>query len=51
MTFPSRYALGAACFLFLGWVGATIEADRAGTLSQDVLDVDVCVIGGGAAGT
>ena len=51
MNYSPRYALGAACFLLLGWVGVTIDADSAGLLSQNLFDVDVCVIGGGAAGT
>ncbi|CAF9927384.1 MAG: hypothetical protein HETSPECPRED_006572 [Heterodermia speciosa] len=51
MRYSPRYALGAICFLPLGCVGVNIDAASAGVRTQNVLDVDVCVIGGGAAGT
>ncbi len=46
-----RKALAIACFALVSWVGAAIDATNTGASVLDTLQVDVCVIGGGAAGT
>jgi len=51
MNHYSRRALGIAYFAFVSWISAAINATNTGVLPQDILEVDVCVIGGGAAGT
>ena len=40
-----------ACLFLLCWVAAAVEATHIPFQEQDALEVDVCVIGGGAGGT
>ena len=47
--YPVHRGLGPPLFCFIGWVyGIMNEAEF---VSKDVLDYDVCIIGGEAAGT
>ncbi|KAL8929204.1 MAG: hypothetical protein Q9208_001287 [Pyrenodesmia sp. 3 TL-2023] len=43
------FAWSICCLAYIGWVSAQI--DQAGLSPKDILNYDVCVIGGGAAGT
>ena len=43
--------LSIASFSFIGWAAAALPQTGTDISQQNILDVDVCVIGGGAAGT
>ena len=47
----SRNMLSIASFALIGWAAAALTQRDTNISQQNTLDVDVCVIGGGAAGT
>lgn len=53
MGLSSKHMFNIAYLFLISWIASAIDASNAGTQSQreDTLEVDVCVIGGGAAGT
>ena len=51
MVRPSRNVLSIAFFALIGWTAAALNQKNTDISPQDTLNVDVCVIGGGAAGT
>ncbi|KAL8750464.1 MAG: hypothetical protein Q9184_006416 [Pyrenodesmia sp. 2 TL-2023] len=48
---PSRNIFSITCFSLIGWAAAALIPGDTDISPQNTINVDVCVIGGGAAGT